>query len=115
LFYKSAKAAAKEGAENAERIAKDLSYHYKKQRSAKTETEESDNTTPEQPGWDQIQPLNPFGNVVKKGHFIFLLLERNLLHLFMILTIIEKILFVVNETSYCTFYSGCAILIGKPG
>jgi hypothetical protein len=43
LFYKSAKAAAKEGAEGAERIAKDLSYHYKKQRSTKTDTEETDN------------------------------------------------------------------------
>jgi hypothetical protein len=43
LFYKSVKAAAKEGAEDAERVAKDLSYHYKKQRSTKTDTEESDN------------------------------------------------------------------------
>ncbi|MGD2090915.1 MAG: hypothetical protein PVH61_32375 [Candidatus Aminicenantes bacterium] len=31
LFYKSVKAAAKEGAEDAERIAKDLAYHYKNQ------------------------------------------------------------------------------------
>ncbi len=31
LFYKSVKAAAKEGAEDAERIAKELAYHYKKQ------------------------------------------------------------------------------------
>jgi hypothetical protein len=50
LFYKSVKAASKEGAEDAERISKDLSYHYKKKRSSKTETDETDNTTPEQPG-----------------------------------------------------------------
>jgi len=55
LFYKSAKAAAKEGAEDAERIAKDLSYHYKKQRSAKTETEDTDNTTLEKQAWDPMQ------------------------------------------------------------
>lgn len=39
VFYKSVKAAAKEGAEDAERIAKDLAYHYKK-RSSKQEGEE---------------------------------------------------------------------------
>jgi hypothetical protein len=59
LFYKSAKAAAKEGKEDAERIAKDLSYHYKKQRSSKTETENTDNTTPVQPAWDSMQMLFP--------------------------------------------------------
>jgi hypothetical protein len=46
LFYKSVKAAAKEGAEDAERIADELGYHFKKQGSPKkdadSEKKESD-------------------------------------------------------------------------
>jgi hypothetical protein len=53
VFYKSVKAAAKEGGEDAERIAKDLAYHYKKQGSPKKETENpansNDNNNPQQP------------------------------------------------------------------
>lgn len=39
VFYKSVKSAAKEGADGAEQIAKDLAYHYKKKRSEKNETD----------------------------------------------------------------------------
>jgi hypothetical protein len=53
IFYKSVKAAAKEGGEDAERIAKDLAYHYKKQGPSKKETENpansNDNNNPQQP------------------------------------------------------------------
>ncbi len=42
VFYKSVKSAAKEGAEGAEQIAKDLAYHYKKKRSEKSETDEDE-------------------------------------------------------------------------
>jgi hypothetical protein len=45
VFYKSVKAAAKEGAEDAERIAKELAYHYKK-RSSKEEGEEEEQPEP---------------------------------------------------------------------
>ncbi|MCP5052484.1 MAG: hypothetical protein GY940_35275 [bacterium] len=43
LFYKSVKSAAKEGEADAEVIAKDLSYHYKKSRTPKPETNGDDN------------------------------------------------------------------------
>jgi len=53
VFYKSVKAAAKEGGEDAERIAKDLAYHYKKQAPPKKETEnppnDNENNNPQQP------------------------------------------------------------------
>jgi hypothetical protein len=44
LFYKTVKAAAREGAEDAERIAKDLSYHYKKKTTSENNTDNPDNT-----------------------------------------------------------------------
>jgi hypothetical protein len=42
VFYKSVKAAAREGAEDAEIIVKDLAYHYKKNRAGKTDNDEAD-------------------------------------------------------------------------
>lgn len=42
LYYKSAKAAAKEGGEDAERISRDLAYHYKKRVSKEEEEEEEE-------------------------------------------------------------------------
>ena len=47
VFYKSVKAAAKEGTEDAERIAKDLAYHYKK-RSSNNKGEEEEQPDPPQ-------------------------------------------------------------------
>ena len=44
LFYKVVKAAAKEGAEDAERIAKDISYHYKKKTTSENDTDNPDNS-----------------------------------------------------------------------
>lgn len=44
VFYKTAKAAAKEGAEDAERIVKEMAYHYKKAHSGETTSDD----TPEQ-------------------------------------------------------------------
>jgi len=44
LFYKTVKAAAQEGAEDAERIAKDIAYHFKKKTSSKNNTNNPDNT-----------------------------------------------------------------------
>jgi hypothetical protein len=41
VFYKSVKAAAKEGAEDAERIAKELAYHYKRPRSDDDKTKDT--------------------------------------------------------------------------
>ncbi|MCP5051044.1 MAG: hypothetical protein GY940_28025 [bacterium] len=50
LFYKSVKAAAKEGAEDAERIVKELAYHHKKKSPAKTAptTDDQDTATQEE-------------------------------------------------------------------
>jgi hypothetical protein len=42
VLYKSVKTAAKEGAEDAEIIARDLAYHYKRTRSDKTDSDEAD-------------------------------------------------------------------------
>jgi hypothetical protein len=47
VFYQSVKAAAKEGAEDAKSIAKDLAYHYKK-RSSNEEDEEEEQPDPAQ-------------------------------------------------------------------
>jgi len=44
LFYNTVKAAAREGAEDAERIAKDLSYHYKWKTTSENNTDNPDNT-----------------------------------------------------------------------
>lgn len=44
LFYKSVKAAAKEGAEDAERISKEIAYHYKKKTSPGDNTDNPENT-----------------------------------------------------------------------
>ena len=44
LFYKTVKAAAREGEEDAERIAKDISYHFKKKTSSENNTDNPDNT-----------------------------------------------------------------------
>ena len=44
LFYKTVKAAASEGAEDAERIAKDISYHFKKKTTSDNNTDNPDNT-----------------------------------------------------------------------
>jgi hypothetical protein len=43
LFYKTVKAAAREGAEDAERIAKDISYHFKKKTTSENNTDNPDN------------------------------------------------------------------------
>ena len=42
VFYKSVKVAAQEGTEDAETIVKDLGYHYKKNLSGKTGSDEAD-------------------------------------------------------------------------
>jgi hypothetical protein len=44
LFYKTVKAAASEGAEDAERIAKDIAYHFKKKTTSDNNTDNPDNT-----------------------------------------------------------------------
>ena len=44
LFYKSVKAVASEGAEDAERIAKDLSYHFKRKPTGENNTNNTNNT-----------------------------------------------------------------------
>ena len=44
LFYKTVKAAASEGEEDAELIAKDIAYHFKKKSSSENNTNNPDNT-----------------------------------------------------------------------
>jgi hypothetical protein len=44
LFYKSVKAAASEGAEDAERIAKDLSYHFKRKPTGENNNDNTNST-----------------------------------------------------------------------
>lgn len=53
LFYKSVKAAAKEGAEDAERIAKTLSYHYKNLGPSKNNDDDNQEAKPD-PGKEQV-------------------------------------------------------------
>ena len=58
LFYKGAKASAKEGDKDAERIAKDLSNHYKKRRlNADDSGDTTDSTDTTNPGDNPEQPV----------------------------------------------------------
>jgi hypothetical protein len=53
VFYKSIKAAAKEGQEAAENIAKDLAFHYKKSKPSEDSAEKDAAQAPQNPDPDQ--------------------------------------------------------------